>query len=67
MIDVKNMNINDLQSIRVSSIRTNKRVNDANIEYLNIESAFDIETTSVMVQEQKAAFMYIWMFGIGYG
>ena len=67
MIDVKHMNIDDLQSIRVSSIRTNKRVNDANIEYLNIESAFDIETTSVMVQEQKAAFMYIWMFGIGYG
>ena len=67
MIDVKHMNIDDLQSIRVSSIRTNKRVNDVNIKYLNIESAFDIETTSVMVQEQKAAFMYIWMFGIGYG
>lgn len=38
-----------------------------NIEYLNIESAFDIETTSVKIQEEKSAFMYIWMFGIGYG
>lgn len=62
MIDVNQLNIRDLQSINIPTIRTNKKV-----EYLNIESAFDIETTSVYVQEQKSAFMYIWMFGIGYG
>lgn len=44
------------------TIKTNKK-----IEYLNIESAFDIETSSVMLQDEKSAFMYIWMFGIGYG
>ena len=34
-------------------------------KYLNIECAFDIETTSVMLEnEQKFAFMYEWTFGI---
>ena len=36
-------------------------------EYLNIESAFDIETTSTIFAGEKSAFMYVWMFGIGYG
>ncbi|MEX5258636.1 hypothetical protein, partial [Kocuria arenosa] len=35
------------------------------IQYLNIESAFDIETTSEYQQGEKVAHMYIWMFGIG--
>lgn len=36
--------------------------------YLNIEAAFDIETTSTIIDgERKAAFSYIWMFGIGLG
>lgn len=34
-------------------------------EYLNIESSFDIETTSTMVNDEKMAFMYLWGFGIG--
>ena len=34
-------------------------------EYLNIESSFDIETTSTYVGEDKFAFMYLWGFGIG--
>lgn len=34
-------------------------------EYLNIESAFDIETTSEYQQGEKVAYMYIWQFGIG--
>ena len=62
MIDIDNLNINDLLSIEIPIIRTNKK-----IEYLNIESSFDIETSSVKVQNEKSAFMYIWMFGIGYG
>lgn len=32
--------------------------------YYNIECGFDIETTSLMVQDRKSAFMYVWMFGI---
>lgn len=69
MIDVKELNIEHLHSsIKAPFIRTNKKAsNNENIEYLNIESAFDIETTSVKIQEVKAGFMYIWMFGLGYG
>lgn len=34
-------------------------------KYFNVESAFDIETSSVMLEnEQKFAFMYEWTFGI---
>ena len=68
MIDVKELNVEYLQSIKIPSIRTNKKAsNKKNIEYLNIESAFDIETTSVKIQDKKAGFMYIWAWGIGYG
>ena len=69
MIDVNQLNIDDLSSINIPIIRTNKKAsNKKNIEYLNIESAFDIETTSVKLNgDVKSAFMYIWMFGIGYG
>lgn len=68
MIDVKELNMEHLQSIKITSIRTNKKAsNKKNIEYLNIESAFDIETTSVKIQDKKAGFMYIWMWGLGYG
>lgn len=33
--------------------------------YLNIECAFDIETTSHLYNGEKTAFMYLWGFGIG--
>ena len=62
MIEIDKLNIGDLLSINIPTIRTNKK-----IEYLNIESSFDIETSSVKIQNEKSAFMYIWMFGIGYG
>lgn len=35
--------------------------------FINIESGFDIETTSCKINGEKASFMYVWMFGIGYG
>jgi len=35
------------------------------IKYYNIESAFDIETTSQIYNGEKCSYMYIWMFGIG--
>ena len=49
-------------NFEVPTIRTNKK-----IEYLNIESAFDIETTSDIIDGHKVAYMYIWMFGIKLG
>ena len=35
------------------------------IKYYNIESGFDIETTSQIYNNEKCSYMYIWMFGIG--
>ena len=35
------------------------------IKYYNIESGFDIETTSQIYNEEKCSYMYIWLFGIG--
>ena len=32
--------------------------------WYNVSCAFDIETTSMMIGENKVAFMYIWMLGI---
>lgn len=34
--------------------------------YYNIEAGFDIEASSVYVDGEKQAFMYIWMLGIGH-
>lgn len=42
-----------------------KMENKKKVIYLNIECAFDIETTSTYTSEgEKFAFMYIWQFGI---
>ena len=51
-----------LSQFEIKEIKTNKKVT-----YLNIESAFDIETTSYINNGEKSAFMYIWMFGLGLG
>lgn len=51
-----------LSKFEIKEIKTNKKVT-----YLNIESAFDIETTSYISNGEKSAFMYIWMFGMGLG
>lgn len=57
-------NVDDvyLSTFDIKEINTNKKVT-----YLNIESAFDIETTSYINNGEKSAFMYIWMFGLGLG
>lgn len=53
----------DLQRIDIPTIKNNRGV-----EYLNIESGFDIETTSMTFNDDtKTGFMYIWMFGIKLG
>lgn len=50
----------DLEEIEYDTITTSKK-----IEYLNLEVAFDIETTSTyMADDVKSAFMYIWTLGI---
>lgn len=62
MLDVSKLCRDELGKIDFNIIRTNKKV-----EYLNIECAFDIETSSVkLANDEKSAFMYIWMFGIGF-
>ena len=35
--------------------------------YINLECGFDIETTSTKINGEKFSFMYIWLFGLGYG
>ena len=35
--------------------------------YVNLECGFDIETSSMKVEGEKFAFMYVWLFGLGYG
>lgn len=52
-------NLNGLQYETVKSRKKDKKT------YINIECAFDIETTSTYIDEdEKAAFMYAWVFGI---
>lgn len=41
-----------------------KITNKEKIKYINIESSFDIETTSTILNGEKFAFMYEWTFGI---
>lgn len=38
-----------------------------NVSYINLECGFDIETTSTKINGEKFSFMYIWLFGLGYG
>jgi len=56
MQDINAFNITDIQA---DIIKTHKK-----IEYVNIECAFDIETTSTIYNGEKFAFMYCWQFGI---
>lgn len=51
-----------LKSLDYTTIRTRRKV-----DYINLPCGFDIETTSTMVGEDKVAFMYVWMLGIGDG
>lgn len=62
MLWYQNMELNKDDYKQISYYDTNsKQV----IKYYNIESGFDIETTSQIYNNEKCAYMYIWMFGIG--
>lgn len=52
----------DYSDYEMNYITDNKK-----ISYCNVECAFDIETTSTYFQNEKFAFMYVWLFGLGYG
>lgn len=49
-----------IDSLTFTTVKNRKKV-----EFINLSCGFDIETTSLFVGENKAAFMYIWMLGIG--
>lgn len=49
-----------IDNLTYKTVRNRKK-----IEYINLPCGFDIETSSVYVGEDKAAFMYIWMLGLG--
>ena len=51
-----------LLDLDMPTINTNKQ-----ITYINMECAFDIETTSTTYNDEKVAFAYIWMLGLGLG
>lgn len=50
-----------VKSLTIPTITTTKKVT-----YLNVECGFDIETTSMMSNGEKVAFMYVWQIGLGY-
>lgn len=49
-----------LTTLDIGEVKTNKK-----ISYLNVPCAFDIETTSMVINGEKFAFSYVWQFGIG--
>ncbi len=58
----KNLTREKLLNLGLETKRNSKK-----IEYFNIESGFDIETSSSYVNGEKVAFMYIWQLGIKHG
>lgn len=60
MVSVQNYKLN----IAGETVKTYDRQSKIWVEYYNLESAFDIETTSTIYNEKKFAFMYEWTFGI---
>lgn len=54
--------LTQLKGLEYTTTKNNRKVT-----YINLSCGFDIETTSVVEQGEKAAFMYIWQIGIGHG
>lgn len=62
MMLLYNSQLNLLKDVEYSTIKTNKGVT-----YINLPCGYDIETTSMIYQDKKTAFMYVWAVGLGHG
>ena len=66
MENVNEFDFNKLVELAENSNKIFSRYEENGSYYVyNLECGFDIETTSMTIQDNKVAFMYIWMFGIG--
>lgn len=62
MIYCKALEKGYFKNLELNTIRTNKK-----ISFYDVECSLDIETSSTFINgDEKIAFMYIWMFGLGY-
>lgn len=65
MKQYQNFDLQELNNIPIDIVSKFDTKTETVKRYFNIECAFDIETSSVMLDgEQKFAFMYEWTFGI---
>ena len=65
MRQYQDFDLEELNDINIGIVSKFDNYSKTVKKYFNIESAFDIETSSVMLEnEQKFAFMYEWTFGI---
>ena len=65
MRQYQDFDLEELNDINIDIVSKFDNYSKTVKKYFNIESAFDIETSSVMLEnEQKFAFMYEWTFGI---
>lgn len=65
MKQYQDFDLEDLNDINIGIVSKFDNYSKTVKKYFNVECAFDIETSSVMLEnEQKFAFMYEWTFGI---
>ena len=65
MRQYQDFDLEELNNINIDIVSKFDNYSKTVKKYFNVESAFDIETSSVMLEnEQKFAFMYEWTFGI---
>ena len=65
MRQYQDFDLEELNDINIGIVSKFDNYSKTVKKYFNVESAFDIETSSVMLEnEQKFAFMYEWTFGI---
>lgn len=65
MKQYQDFDLEELNDINIGIVSKFDNYSKTVKKYFNVESAFDIETSSVMLEnEQKFAFMYEWTFGI---
>ena len=55
--------INEIRNAKPIFYKYDKQLGES-VYYYNIPASFDIETTSTYYEDEKVAFMYVWMFSI---